>query len=301
MKIIAFIFALLLPVAAFAAEQSKPPMSQNAVTPDGNGYVFIPSTGPEGGGRWARATPHPAAQVDTQVQVVTPAAPPQNYPAAQPQAGNPFADPQYADPAQVTQAPPAAENADAPEVAPPLNHEEAPPQNYEEAPPQMTNRVPAAAPAPAYRDPNPPIISTGGGSWSLPQEELDAMAGRPPSSAPKAAAQQQQPQQVMQSLSVTSVEKCLEQLPPAEALEVRTRYVKPYEECRARVGANARQQKTVTAEKQAEALTPETPRNYIRVSVPKETPAAKDNSTAGKADASDRSYITGSPRAKLNP
>lgn len=277
MRVLGFLFALLLPVSAFAAETAKPPMSQNALTPDGNGYVFIPSTGPEGGGRWSRATPHPAAQLDTQVQA--PAAP----------AGNPFADPQYADPAQVTEAPPAVENADAPEVTAP----------------QMTNRAASApvAPAPAYRDPNPPIVSTGGGSWSLPQEELDAMAGRPPSAASKAAAAQQQPpQQVMQSLSVTSVEKCLEQLPPAEALEIRTRYVKPYEECRNRVGANARKEKTVEAGKQAEALTPETPRNYIRVSVPKEEPA-RDTSTAAGSKPAGNPYIdiTGSPKAKLNP
>ena len=282
MRAVALIFALLLSAPAVAAEQSLPPMSQNAMTPDGNGYVFIPSTGPEGGGRWARATPHPAAQVDTQVQALPPA-------------GNPFADPQYADPAEVTQAPPAAENADAPEVSSP--------QNYQASAPQMTNRRAQPA-APAYRDPNPPIVSTGGGSWSLPQEELDAMAGRAPGTAQKAAAPQQQQ---MQSLTVTSVEKCLEQLPPAEALEVRTRYVKPYEECRNRVGANARQEKTVTAEKQAEALTPETPRNYIRVSVPKEAPAVqnggKDTSTTDGSGTGGDTFIdiTGSPRAKLNP
>lgn len=287
MRIAAFLFALLLPVSAYAAETAKPPMSQNAITPDGNGYVFVPSTGPLGGGRWTRATPHPAAQIDTTVEAV----------AAQPQGGNPFADPQYADPAQVTQAPPAEENADPPEVAAPV----------------MTNRT--VAPAPAYRDPDPPVVPNGGGSWSLPQQDLDAMAERPAQGAApqqQQAAQQPTPMQAiqvqgqmqgMQSMSVTSIDKCLAQLPPAEAAEIRTRYVKPYEECRNRVGANARAQKTVEVTKQEEALTPETPRNYIRVSVPREKPASRDTSTAkGDGKPSDSFIdITGSPKAKLNP
>ncbi|MEZ0260270.1 MAG: hypothetical protein ACAH80_04630 [Alphaproteobacteria bacterium] len=284
MRLAAFLFALLLPVSAFAAETSKPPMSQNALTPDGNGYVFVPSTGPEGGGRWSRVTPHPAAQVDTTVEPVTP--PPQNNTAA---GGNPFADPQYtqqsAAPAQVSEPPPAEETADAPEVSAP--------------------RTPSAR---AYRDPNPPVESTGGGNWSLPQQDLDAMANRPSQGgAPQVQQQQQAPQQAqlptMQSMSVTSIDKCLDQLSPAEALEVRTRYVRPYEECRNRVGANARKQKTVEAGKQAEALTPETPRNYVRVAVPKEAPVVKDTSTAASEGSEGKSYIdiTGNSKAKLNP
>lgn len=292
MKIAVFLFALLLSGTAFAAEQALPPMSQNAVTPAGNGYSFLPNNSPEGGGRWVRNAPHPAAPVDEQMDSQAEAAPAQKR--------NHFADPQYADPAQVTAAPPAPENADAPEVSAPqmTNRTAAPPQNYTPPPQNYT--------PPAQRDPNPPIASTGGGSWSLPQQELDAMAGRAPSAPqqqPVPQAQQLLPASSgMQSFSVTPIEKCLSQLPPDEAFEIRTRFVKPYEECRNRVGANARQQKTIEAGKQAEALAPETPRNYIRVAVPPEKPAAKDTSTAGAAKDGDSFInITGNSKLHINP
>jgi hypothetical protein len=271
MRITALIFALLLPATAFAAESSKPPMVQNAVTPQ-NGYVFQQNTGPEGGGRWTRTAPHPAAL--------------QNYAGSAGQG--------YADPAQVTQAPPADINADAPEVSEPVAAAPATP-------------APAPAPAPVYRDPNPPVQSTGGGSWSLPQAELDAMAGRPVQNAPAQAQQQLPPQNgmQMQSFTVTSVEKCLSQLPPAEAAEIRARYVKPYEECNNRVMSNTRAQKTIEAGKQQEALTPETPRNYIRVAVPQggATTAPSDTNTSDKRESSGKSYIdiSGSAKPALNP
>lgn len=277
MKPAAFLFALLLPATAFAAEASKPPMVQNAVTPQ-NGYVFQQNTGPEGGGRWTRTAPHPAAM--------------QNYgqdPAQQDSGQG------YADPAQVTQAPPADINADAPEVAEPVA--------ASPVTPAPAYRNPAAAVA---RDPNPPVQSTGGGSWSLPKAELDAMAGRPVDKEP-AKEQQQLPPQTgmqMQSFTVTSVEKCLSQLPPAEAAEVRARYVKPYEECNNRVMANTRAQKTYEAGKQQEALTPETPRNYVRVAVPKgEAAASQDTNTAKEASGSGKTYIdiSGNPKPAINP
>lgn len=66
--------------------------------------------------------------------------------------------------------------------------------------------------------------------------------------------------------SVTPISGCLDQLPPAEAAEVRARYLKPYQECQRRLQINAikkvRAGETDESEKEKQA---ESPRNFIRV------------------------------------
>ncbi len=89
-----------------------------------------------------------------------------------------------------------------------------------------------------------------------------------------AFAQTEEVQQV-QSHRVTSVEGCINQLPPAMAAEVR-QSLKPYEDCQKRLSQvlekKAEQQEKQEAVKNA-VPEAETPRNYVRVQAP--TEAAK--------------------------
>lgn len=79
----------------------------------------------------------------------------------------------------------------------------------------------------------------------------------------------------VQSHRVTSVESCINQLPPAMAAEVR-QSLKPYEDCQKRLGQvlekKAEQEEKLETAKNA-VPEAETPRNYVRVQSPAETAA----------------------------
>lgn len=74
------------------------------------------------------------------------------------------------------------------------------------------------------------------------------------------------------SVIVTSLQKCLAQLDPESALDVQQNYLKPYQECRARLYRKLQERKTASAQKEAVAATPETPRNYVRVTPSRSAP-----------------------------
>lgn len=66
--------------------------------------------------------------------------------------------------------------------------------------------------------------------------------------------------------SVTPVSGCLDQLPPEEAAEVRTRYLKPYQECHRRLQIHAIKKAKAVKEGETEKQTQaESPRNFVRV------------------------------------
>lgn len=91
--------------------------------------------------------------------------------------------------------------------------------------------------------------------------------------------------QKAQGYVVTSVKTCMDQLDPADAADIRTNYMQPWQECQKRLLAKREKEKM----EKTKALTegsekePETPRNYIRVkkSAEKatENPAGKEKKT----------------------
>ena len=68
-----------------------------------------------------------------------------------------------------------------------------------------------------------------------------------------------------QNAVVTSVQKCLEQLDPADAADIRARFVQPYQECQKRLSAKLEQKKQADSKAAAETPVPVTPRNFVRV------------------------------------
>ncbi|MBI1215663.1 MAG: hypothetical protein GC185_07585 [Alphaproteobacteria bacterium] len=84
------------------------------------------------------------------------------------------------------------------------------------------------------------------------------------------------------SLVVTSVESCLAKLPPEEAGEIRLHSRQPYTDCRRLLNAHAHARHHYAAVQQADALTPVTPRNFIRVVTP--VSSATEDAGPGTAD-----------------
>lgn len=65
---------------------------------------------------------------------------------------------------------------------------------------------------------------------------------------------------------VTSVKTCLDELPPADAAEIRSNYLKPYQECQRRTQAlSVKRLKAGDEEDKPESKEAESPRNFIRV------------------------------------
>lgn len=81
---------------------------------------------------------------------------------------------------------------------------------------------------------------------------------------------------------VTSVQKCLDQLPPAEAAEVRKNYLKPYQECMARLSYKKKDEAEKAAKAAADAPVAPAPRNYVRVRKEPEKPAQEKPADAVK-------------------
>jgi hypothetical protein len=81
-----------------------------------------------------------------------------------------------------------------------------------------------------------------------------------------------------QSFVVTSLSKCLDQLDPADAAEIRKSFVKPYQECQARLAEKLAQEKQKKAGDAEDAAVPETPRNYVRVQRPRPAAPAEEPS-----------------------
>jgi hypothetical protein len=72
------------------------------------------------------------------------------------------------------------------------------------------------------------------------------------------------------SAVVTSVQKCLDQLDPADAAEIRGKFVQPYQECQRRLTAKLEKKKQEEAKAATETPVPVTPRNFVRVKQPEE-------------------------------
>jgi hypothetical protein len=87
------------------------------------------------------------------------------------------------------------------------------------------------------------------------------------------------------TMTVTSLQNCYDQLTPAEVAEVKLNYLKPYAECLARVQAKKEAKQELKQGETRKALTPEGPRNYIRVQAPEApTPAADPANSPKKSD-----------------
>jgi hypothetical protein len=80
------------------------------------------------------------------------------------------------------------------------------------------------------------------------------------------------------SATVTSVQKCLDQLDPADAADIRARYVHPYQECQKRLRLKLEHKKQAEAKAAAETPVAPTPRNFVRVkkAAPEEKQDAQD-------------------------
>lgn len=119
------------------------------------------------------------------------------------------------------------------------------------------------------------------GHWSAGDAKAAARAKAAVPAAPaaarpgaeKAPAETEMP--VQQSMTVTSIQSCYDQLDPADVAEIKSAYLKPYAECHARLEAKLQGKREMKAGEVQAAQTPESPRNYIRVQRPE--PAAADS------------------------
>lgn len=76
------------------------------------------------------------------------------------------------------------------------------------------------------------------------------------------------------TLTITSTQKCYDQIGPVEAHDVRTHFERPYEECLRRLSEKMKREQQEKAEKAkaaAEAEAPTPPSNYYRVQKPKKS------------------------------
>jgi hypothetical protein len=64
---------------------------------------------------------------------------------------------------------------------------------------------------------------------------------------------------------VTSVQKCLNQLDPVDAAEIKGKFVQPYQECQRRLSAKLERKKQEEAKAAAATPVAVTPRNFVRV------------------------------------
>jgi hypothetical protein len=110
------------------------------------------------------------------------------------------------------------------------------------------------------------------GSWSAAAADAKAATAAAAADAAAVAAAAREagaaaPAAASNSIVVTSLSTCLDKLDPADANEVRTRYVKPYAECQYRL--REKLERKAEAKKTAqEAPVAASPRNYLRVQAP---------------------------------
>ncbi len=92
----------------------------------------------------------------------------------------------------------------------------------------------------------------------------------------------------MKSHTVTSVEACLEKLDEEDAIDVRTRYMKSWQECQKRLEVKLARERAEKAAEKAEKAPkdniPETPRNYIRVQKSAAEMSAQKEKESGKKE-----------------
>lgn len=86
------------------------------------------------------------------------------------------------------------------------------------------------------------------------------------------------PEQSVQIRTVTSLQKCLDQLGAKDAIDIQSNYMKPWQECQRRLEEKLEKEQAQKVQEAKEATTPITPRNYIRIQQPKK--AESEKSTA---------------------
>lgn len=71
---------------------------------------------------------------------------------------------------------------------------------------------------------------------------------------------------------VTSVQDCLDKLPEEDAADIRSKSIKPYEDCQKRLQVRAREKKEEAEKDEAEEAEAETPSNFLRVTEAEDSP-----------------------------
>ncbi|MEZ0226552.1 MAG: hypothetical protein ACAH83_18490 [Alphaproteobacteria bacterium] len=89
---------------------------------------------------------------------------------------------------------------------------------------------------------------------------------------------------MQQSMTVTSIQTCYDQLDPADVAEIKREYTKPYAECQMRLEAKLQGKREMKAGEAAAAQTPESPRNYMRVQQPEPAVANSAEKSAVKTN-----------------
>jgi hypothetical protein len=126
-------------------------------------------------------------------------------------------------------------------------------------------KAPAASPAAndsAMPDHLPDTVTPDGihvGTWSANTPNAK------PAPAPAASADGSDPALQSHTMTVTTLQTCYDQLDPAEVAEVKRNYLHPYAECQSRLDAKTEGKKELKQGEIQKSLTPDSPRNYIRV------------------------------------
>ena len=110
------------------------------------------------------------------------------------------------------------------------------------------------------------------GSWSANSAAAATPAGTAAAPAPGTAQDAADDSMQSHSMTVTSLKTCYDQLGPAEAAEAKKNFLKPYAECQSRLEAREESKKELKQGDIQKSLTPESPRNYIRVQAPERAP-----------------------------
>ena len=152
-------------------------------------------------------------------------------------------------------------------------------------------RAPQAASAPQPQDHLPDTVLEDGnhvGSWSASGSAAATPATGPSAAAAHAPANALGDDMQSHSMTVTPMSSCYDQLTPAEVADVKKNFLHPYAECQSRLEAKEEGKKELKQGEIQKSLTPDSPRNYIRVQAP-EHPAA------GMPDSPAKSGVTTNP------